>query len=95
MKIVLSNSVVYRYAVGAPDAHGGAERFQWLFSQALTQAGWTVVVGVRDVISPDREEVINGVRFVGMKRGSFVLAWWKFLDDQRPDWWFWRAADPL
>ncbi len=95
MKIVLANSIVYRYAVGASNAQGGAERFQWLLARALTDAGWSVVVGVRDGIAPGQEQVIDGVRFVGMKNGNFILAWWKFLDDQKPDWWFWRAADPL
>src|SRR6185295_14822550 len=91
----IANSIVYRYAIGAPDAMGGAERFQWLLGRALMTAGWLVVVGVRDGIAPGEEQVVDGVRFVGMMRGNFVLAWWKFLSDQKPDWWFWRASDPL
>jgi glycosyltransferase involved in cell wall biosynthesis len=95
VKIVLTNSIIYKYALGAPDAIGGAERFQWLLAKALTEAGWSVVIGVRTGIAPDQQQVIDGVRFVGMQQGHFVRAWWKFLDEQKPDWWFWRAADPL
>jgi glycosyltransferase involved in cell wall biosynthesis len=30
-----------------------------------------------------------------MQRGNFVWSWSKFLSSQKPDWWFWRAADPI
>jgi glycosyltransferase involved in cell wall biosynthesis len=95
VKIAIINSIVYRYAVGAGNAQGGAERFQWLLARALTKAGWSVVVGVRGALSPGQVEVIDGVQFVGMKRGQMIFSWWQFLDEQRPDWWFWRAADPI
>jgi len=95
VKLVIANSIVYRYAIGAPDAMGGAERFDWRGDRALMTAGWSVVVGVGNGVGRGEEQVVDGVRFVGMMRGNFVLAWWKFLSDQKPDWWFWRASDPL
>jgi glycosyltransferase involved in cell wall biosynthesis len=80
---------------GYPSASGGAERFQWLMSRALANSGWSVIVGVRGPISQGQEETIDGVRFVGMRPGNLLIAWSIFIREQKPDWWFWRAADPL
>jgi len=95
VKIVLTNNIIYAQAIGAPTAKGGAERFQWLLARALTDTGWSVVVGVRDVVLPGHERVIDGVRFVGMQPGTFVRSWSKFLKTEKPDWFFWRGSDPL
>jgi len=95
VKLVLTNNIIYAQAIGAPTAKGGAERFQWLLARALTSTGWSVVVGVRDVVLPGHEEVIDGVRFVGMQPGTFARSWSKFLKTEKPDWFFWRGSDPL
>jgi glycosyltransferase involved in cell wall biosynthesis len=99
VKLALTNNVVYQYAIGEPSATGGAERAQWLLSRALTKTGWSVVVGVRKYLLPRQERVIDGVRFVGMepteKGTQFLRSWARFLDYERPDWWYWRGADPL
>src|SRR5262249_7725664 len=88
-----------QYAIGDPNAIGGAERAQWLLGSALARAGWSVVVGVRDHLRPQQEEVISGVRFVGMERAEqgtqFLRSWSRFLDAEKPDWCYWRGADPL
>src|SRR5262249_45154678 len=105
MKIAFSNDVVLRYAMSDSSASGGAERAQWLLAKALAATGWAVVVGVRE-LPPDKEQIIGGVRFVGMETrprwnpvaghaANFVWAWSKFLELERPDWCYWRGADAL
>jgi glycosyltransferase involved in cell wall biosynthesis len=99
VKLALTNDVVYQYAIGEPSATGGAERAQWLLARALTKTGWSVAVGVRKYLLPQQDQVVDGVRFVGMepteKGTQFLRSWARFLDSERPDWWYWRGADPL
>lgn len=99
MKIAFANDIVYQYATRDPVAVGGAERLQWMLARALVQAGWSVTVGVRRYLAPQQTSVISGVRFVGIQpayRGrAFLRAWSRFLDDERPNWYYWQGADPL
>ena len=60
MKLAFLNDGIYAYASGSACAVGGAERQQWLLAQALTAAGWSVTVGVRDMLKPGERKVING-----------------------------------
>src|SRR5437899_977293 len=60
MKITFLNDGIYRYASGAPDAVGGAERNQWLLARALVGAGWSVTVGVRGELKCGERKVIDG-----------------------------------
>src|SRR5437867_224386 len=85
VKIAFNNDIVYEYANCNPLATGGAEKSQWLLACALAGMGWSVVVGVRKYLAPEQEEIIRGVRFVGMPRGNVVLAWSRFLTVERPD----------
>src|SRR2546428_1570680 len=89
MKVVMTNEGIYAYASGSSLAVGGAERYQWLLARALAANGWTVIVGVREAIKPDERVVIEGVEFVGINKGSILLAWYRFLVSERPDWWYW------
>lgn len=93
MKLVMVNAPVYQYAMGNPDKIGGAERQQWLLARALVKAGWDVTVGVREGLQYRERVVINGVHFVGIGIGQFLWACYRFLVFERPDWWYWRAAD--
>src|SRR5213596_1683613 len=95
MKIAMINDVAYGYATGDPNVAGGAEKAQWLLSRALAQADWSVVVGVREHLKPGQEEILAGVRFVGMQEGRLLYAWSRFLAQEHPDWWYWRGSDPL
>ena len=99
MKIVLANNIVHRYAANDSRAAGGAERLQWMLARALAQAGWSVAVGVRERLAPGQEEVIEGVRFVGMEPAetgkAFLGSWSRFLEAEKPDWYYWQGADPL
>jgi len=95
MKIVFVNDVIYAYASEAASANGGAERQQWLLARALSAAGWSVTVGVRETLQVGQRRTIDGVEFVGISRSQILLAWYRFLLSERPDWWYWRAAGHL
>ena len=92
MKLAFLNDGIYAYASGLPCAVGGAERQQLLLARAVTSAGWAVTVGVRDMMRPGERKLINGVEFVGIDQGQILLAWYRFLSSERPDWWYWRCA---
>jgi glycosyltransferase involved in cell wall biosynthesis len=109
MKIAFcdGNGTVYGYATGDQGA-GGNGKWQWLLARLLIQSGWSVVVGVGQhapevdlddrspqILNPTQERVIEGVRFVRMPQGQFVLAWSKFLMAERPDWWYWQGAEAI
>jgi glycosyltransferase involved in cell wall biosynthesis len=49
-------------------------------------------MGVRESLGPGERCVIDGVEFVGIDRGQILLAWYRFLASEQPDWWYWRAA---
>jgi glycosyltransferase involved in cell wall biosynthesis len=95
MKIVYANDVVYAYATGDPSATGGAERYGWHLTRALANAGWSVTIGVQDPLQEGEERQIDGVRFLGIGRAHFLLAWYRFLKKERPDWCFWQCAGHL
>lgn len=96
MKIVYVNDVVYAYATGDSSANGGAERYGWHLTRALANAGWSVTVGVRYALREGEEQIIDGVRFVGLsRRMHFLVDWYRFLKSERPDWCFWQCADHL
>lgn len=95
MKLVFVNEGIYPYASGVPSAVGGAERQQWLLARALAATGWSVVVSVRGLLEPGKRRMIDGVEFVGIGRGHILLAWYRFLALERPDWWYWRGASHL
>ena len=95
MKIVFLNDGAYAYASGASSAVGGAERDQWLLGTTLACSGWSVTVGVRDGLEPGERKSINGVEFVGIDRSQILLAWYRFLSSERPDWWYWETASHL
>jgi glycosyltransferase involved in cell wall biosynthesis len=40
-------------------------------------------------------KVIDGVEFVGIGPGHILLALYRFLAAERPDWWLWYCADHL
>src|SRR5262245_2185428 len=93
MKLVFVNDSIYAYATSAPSAVGGAERQQWLLARALAATGWSVTVGVREALKAGERRTIDGVEFVGIGQGHILLAWYRFLVAERPDWWYWRCAD--
>lgn len=96
MKIVYVNDIVYGYATGNPSAKGGAERYGWHLARALAAAGWSVTVGVLYALQQGEERIIEGVRFLGIGcRAHFLLAWYRFLKKERPDWCFWQCADHM
>ena len=95
MKIVFLNDGAYAYASGAAGAVGGSERDQWLLGTSLAAFGWSVIVGVRDGLEPGDRKFINGVEFIGIDRGKILVAWYRFLSAQRPDWWYWECATHL
>jgi len=99
VKIVFANDVIYKYATGDPCAAGGAERLQWKLACALVQAGWSVTVGVRGFLALHQEEIIGGVRFIGIQPAehgkAFLRSWSRFLDSEEPDWYYWQGADAL
>jgi glycosyltransferase involved in cell wall biosynthesis len=92
LKIVFTNDMVYRYALGDPSAIGGAERYQWLLARALAAAGWSVTVGVREPMKGGERRAIDGVNFVGIGQNRSFLAWYRFLVAERPQWWYWQCA---
>lgn len=96
MKIVYMNDILYGYATGDSSAKGGAERYGWHLTRALAKAGWTVTVGVRSALQEGKEQTIDGVRFLGIgSQIHFLVAWYRFLKEERPDWCFWQCADHL
>ena len=74
---------------------GGAERQQWLLARVLTAAGWSVTVGVLDGLDPGERRTIEGVHFVGIRRGTIYSSWYRLLAAERADWWYWRCASHL
>ncbi len=93
MKLVIVYSPVYEYAMGNPKRIGGAERQQWLLARALARAGWVVTVGVREGLKLKERVVIDGVNFVGIGQGQYLLSYYRFLVSEQPDWCYWRAAE--
>lgn len=92
MKVVFLSDRIYGYARSLSSSCGGAERQQWLLARALVAHGWTVTVGVRDLLDSGTRSSIDGVEFVGIGKGQILLAWYRFLKSERPDWWYWRCA---
>jgi glycosyltransferase involved in cell wall biosynthesis len=95
MKIVFLNDLIYAYATGAPWAVGGAERQQWILARTLAAAGWKVTVGIRKQLQCHQRVSIEGVDFVGLDQARLLLAWYRFLLAEQPDWWYWRCASHL
>ena len=95
MKLVFINDSIFKYAVRASSAVGGAERQQWLLARALVAAKWSVSIGVAAEIPSGKSATIDGVRFVdiGYRNGHFLSAWYKFFLLERPNWCYWRGAD--
>ncbi len=93
MKIVILNDRVYGYASGDLAAVGGAERQQWLLAKSLVADHCAVTVGVRGFLKLGYREVVDGVEFVGIGQGFALLAWYRFLVSERPDWLYWRGAE--
>lgn len=93
MKIVFVNDAIYGYALGKPTRIGGAERQQWLLARALAKSGWAVIVGVCHGLGGKKRTEVEGVHFVVIGTGHFLWACRRFLVSERPDWWYWRAAD--
>jgi glycosyltransferase involved in cell wall biosynthesis len=95
MKIAFLNNMAYEYAVGGRNAIGGSERNIWFHSRALAAAGWSVQVGVRAALRPNERKTIQGVEYFGLGEGQALIAWYRFLSSQRPDWLYWGGADHL
>ena len=95
MKIIFANEGIYAYALGVPEAVGGAERQHWLLARALAATGWSVTVGVRQDLTAGKRQTIDGVEFVGIRGGQFLRAWHQFLSSERPEWLIWKAATHL
>jgi len=95
MKIAFVNDDIYTYATNDPSAIGGAERQQWLLARALTDARWSVTVGVRGSLEAGERRTVHGVEFVGIGRGQILKEWYRFLVSERPNWLYWRCADHL
>ena len=95
MKIALVNDIAYRYATGDASAVGGAERYQWLMTKALAASGWSAVIGVQYALKRGERVRIDGVDFVGIGSGQFLVAFYRFLTIERPDWFFWFGSTHL
>lgn len=95
MKIAFLNDGIYTYALGVANAVGGAERQQWLLACALVARGWTVTVGVRELLKAGEQCTIFGVRFVGIGHKQYFYAFTRFLLSERPQWVYWRGADHI
>jgi glycosyltransferase involved in cell wall biosynthesis len=95
MRIALVDDTVYGYASGAPSATGGAERYTWLLVRALVARGWSAKVGVRAALRPGERVQIDGVEFVGIGQGHILIALYRFLAAERPDWCHWAGAGHL
>ena len=92
MKVVFLHDGIFEYARCLPSTYGGAERQQWLLARALVANGWTVTVGVRNLLDSGTHASIDGVDFVGIGRKQILYAWYQFLQSEQPDWWYWRCA---
>ena len=92
MKVVFLHDGIFEYAKCLPSTYGGAERQQWLLARALVANGWTVTVGVRNLLAFGTRASIDGVNFVGIGKGQILLSWYRFLKSEQPDWWYWRCA---
>ncbi len=93
MKIIFFNDVIYDYALNAPGATGGAERYAWLLLRALAADGWSVTVGVKNGVPPGEKNTVDGVQFLGLTGGHVLRVWHQALRAERPDWWLWQCAD--
>jgi glycosyltransferase involved in cell wall biosynthesis len=94
-KIIFVDDRLYAYALGTPQAVGGAERQQWLLARLLAATGWSVTVGVRESLPVGERCVLDGVKFTGIGRNQILLAWYQFFASERPHWWYWRSANHL
>jgi glycosyltransferase involved in cell wall biosynthesis len=92
MKVVFLNDLIFAHARGLSSNGGGAERQQWLLARALVANGWTVTVGVRDLLDFGKHSSIDGVNFIGIGKSQILLSWYRFLRSEKPDWWYWRCA---
>jgi glycosyltransferase involved in cell wall biosynthesis len=95
MKIAVVDERVYGYASGDPLVAGGAERYVWLLTRALVASGWSATVGVRTALKPGERTRIDGVEFVGIGRGQFFAALYRFFASERPDWCHWFCASHI
>jgi glycosyltransferase involved in cell wall biosynthesis len=95
MKVAHMDHRIYAYASGDPNANGGSERYQWLLARAQAAAGWSVVVGVQELLRPGERKVIEGVEFVGLDKKQILLAWYRFLKSERPQWCVLQTANHL
>ncbi len=92
MKVAFLNDGIFGYARGLTSSCGGAERQQWLLARALVASGWTVTIGVRELLGSEKRSFIDGVNFVGIGKSQILLSWYRFLQSEQPDWWYWRCA---
>ena len=95
MKIAFINDGSYEFASGNSAAVGGTERDQWLFARMLAATGWSAVVGVREGLKASERRAIDKVEYLGIGHGQFLLACYRFLSSERPDWLFWEGASHL
>ena len=93
---------VHAYASGDPRAVGGAERQQWYLARSLALAGWEVIVGVLGESNAAGGDIIDNVRFVRLPayRGLLaplkrIVALYRLLRCEAPDWLYWRCASYL
>jgi glycosyltransferase involved in cell wall biosynthesis len=91
MKIVFTEDDIYAYATGKTSS--GAGRWQWLLARALVADGWSVTAGVREGMGAGERRGIDGVEFLGIGQSQFLLAWYRFLSSERPQWWYWHTAE--
>jgi glycosyltransferase involved in cell wall biosynthesis len=95
VKIAFVEDGIYAYASGSPSAVGGSERAQWLLSRALAAAGWSVIVGVRSALKRGDQTAIDRVTYVGIGGDQVLVALYRFLASERPNWLFRAGADHL
>jgi glycosyltransferase involved in cell wall biosynthesis len=95
MKLALVDDTVYGYASGNASVAGGAERYTWLLLRALAANGWSAKVGVRAALKHGERVHIDGVEFVGIGQGQFLVALYRFLASERPEWCHWAGANHL
>jgi glycosyltransferase involved in cell wall biosynthesis len=95
MKVAFLNDRIYGYASSDAFAIGGSERQQWLLARALAASGWTVCVGIRQHLKMGERRTIEGVEFWGIRRGHYLLDWYRFLSSTQPDWLYRREATHL
>ncbi len=53
------------------------------------------MVGVRRQLKSGERQFIDGVQYIGIGDGQFLLAWHKFLSSERPNWLFGECAHHL